>query len=362
LCKSFHGPEGRPAEQEDESAMYHFRNDYSEGCHPKVLEALTSVNSESVIGYGKDEYCAKCAGLIRELCGAPQADVQFMVGGTQTNFTAIGAFLRPWESVICPHTGHVNGHEAGAVEGMGHKLLPVRTPGDGKLSPALIQPVVESCRDEHVTKPRLVYISDATETGSVYTKAELTALSKRCRADGLLLFLDGARLGCAFAAKQNDLTLQDLAELTDAFYIGGTKNGALMGEALVIVNPQLQPDFFRMKKREGAVLAKGWLLGVQFQALLEDGLYWKLAAHAVNMAQYLQGGLRNLGIPLMVDSPTNQIFPILPSSLLPRLDELCTYEVWGEADESHSTIRLVTSFATKQKDVEGFLAAMKNLG
>lgn len=341
--------------------MYFFRNDYSVGCHPAVLEALSKANPEYVVGYGMDPYCKKAADLIRELCAAPNADVQFMIGGTQTNFTAVAAFLRPWESVITPVSGHVNGHEAGAVEATGHKLLQAHTGANGKLSPDAIKAFVEECRDVHLTKPKLVYISDATETGGVYSKAELTALSQCCKENDLLLFLDGARLGCALVSQHNDLTLPDLAELTDAFYIGGTKNGAMMGEALVITNPQLQGDFFRIKKQLGAVLAKGWLLGIQFQTLLTDGLYFKLARHAVEMAQYLQGGLRNLGIPMMVDSPTNQIFPIVPNTLLPHLDELCAYEVWGKADDEHTIVRFVTSFATPMESVEGLLADLKDL-
>ncbi|MCI8474811.1 MAG: aminotransferase class I/II-fold pyridoxal phosphate-dependent enzyme [Oscillospiraceae bacterium] len=341
--------------------MYHFRNDYSVGCHPAVLEALAAVNQESVIGYGQDDYCKKSADLIRELCHAPQASVEFMIGGTQANFTAIAAFLRPWESVISPVSGHINGHESGAVEATGHKIIPVHTPINGKLSPTLIRPVLQECEDTHLTKPRLVYISNATETGGVYTKAELTELSLFCRRHGLILFLDGARFGCALTSKVNDMTPADIAELTDAFYIGGTKNGAMMGEALVITDPALQGEFFRMKKQRGAVLAKGWLLGVQFYALLKDGLYFKIARNAVEVAQYLQGGLKNLGIPMMVDSPTNQIFPIVPNTLLPHLDELCSYEVWGKADDDHTVIRLVTSFATPLASADGLLKAIKDL-
>ena len=341
--------------------MYQFRNDYSVGCHPAVLEALSMVNDEHVIGYGSDPYCEECADLIRSLCHAPQAAVEFMIGGTQTNFTAIAAFLRPWESVISPASGHINGHESGAVEATGHKILAVHTAANGKLTPDLIFPVLEECKDTHLTKPRLVYISNATETGGVYTKAELTELSFFCRRNGLLLFLDGARLGCALACQHNDMTLADIAQLTDAFYIGGTKNGTMMGEALVITDPALQEDFFRMKKQRGAVLAKGWLLGVQFYALLKDGLYFQIARNAVEVAQYLQGGLKNLGIPMMVDSPTNQIFPIVPDSLLPHLDKLCTYEVWGRADQDHTVVRFVTSFATPLSSADGLLKAIKNL-
>ena len=341
--------------------MYHFRNDYSVGCHPAVLDALAALNTESFIGYGQDDICNECADLIRTQCAAPQAAVEFMIGGTQANFTAIAAFLRPWESVICPASGHINGHEAGAVEATGHKLIPVRTPASGKLSPALLQPVLDECEDAHLTRPRLVYISNATETGGVYSKLELTELSLFCRRHGLILFLDGARLGCALAATCNDLSLADIAGLTDAFYIGGTKNGAMMGEALVITDPALQEDFFRIKKQRGAVLAKGWLLGVQFRALLQDGLYFRIARNAVEVAQYLQGGLKNLGFPMMVDSPTNQIFPIVPNTLLDKLSQICTYEIWGPADETHSVIRFVTSFATPLSAADGLLKELKNL-
>ena len=204
-----------------------------------------------------------------------------------------------------------------------------------------------------------MYISDATETGGVYTKAELTALSDFCRSHGLLLFLDGARLGAAFAAESSDLTLPDLARLTDAFYIGGTKNGALMGEALVIVAPALQEGFFRFKKQRGAVLAKGWLLGLQFQTLLEDGLYWTIARHAVDMAQALKTGLEALGLPMAPRSASNMVFPVVPDRLLPVLDKLCTYEVWTRQDADHTVVRLVTSFATRSADVEGFLSDLK---
>ena len=339
--------------------MYNFRNDYSEGALPEVLAALSATNLENNPGYGADPYCARAAALIREQCACPGADVQFLIGGTQTNFTAVCAFLRPWEGVICAATGHVNGHEAGAVEATGHKLFQVETLPDGKLAPAHILPIVEECRNEHVTKPGMVYISNATESGMIYTRAELTALSACCKENGLLLFLDGARLGVALAAGENDITLPDLSRCCDAFYIGGTKNGALMGEALVIVNPALQPDFFRVKKQRGGVLAKGWLLGVQFEALLKDGLYWRAARHAVDMAQKLQSGLECLGISMMVHSPTNQVFAVVPDALLPRLDSLCTYEVWSRQDEAHSVVRFVTSFATREETVTGFLSALK---
>ena len=341
---------------------YLFRNDYSFGAHPKVLSALAETSLERNVGYGDDAYCDRAKALIRDLCQCPQAEVQFLIGGTQTNFTAIAAFLRPWEGVVAADSSHINGHEVGAVEATGHKILQVCAGADGKIRPEQIEPILERHRDEHLVKPRLVEIADATESGMVYTKAELTALSEFCREHDLLLFLDGARLGCALASGANDLTLADLARLTDAFYIGGTKNGALMGEALVISNPALQGDFFRIKKQLGAVLAKGWLLGVQFEALLKDGLYFEMARHANAMAARLQSGLKAKGWKLWVDSPTNQVFPIVPDSLKPQIDAVCHYEDWCPADgPGHTIIRFVTCFNTEKSDVDGLLAALPTL-
>lgn len=338
--------------------MFQFRNDYSVGAHPHVLAALSETNLEGIIGYGADDYCTKCADLIRQLCAAPGADVQFLIGGTQTNFTAIAAFLRPWEGVICAQSGHINGHEGGAVEATGHKLFQVPAGPDGKLTPAMLEPVVAACADPHMAKAAMVYISDATETGGVYRLDELEALSAYCRTHGLLLFLDGARLGSALTAPDNDVTLPDLARLCDAFYIGGTKNGALMGEALVIVKASLQEEFFRIKKQQGAVLAKGWLLGVQFQALLEKGLYWDMARHANDMAHRLQQGLMDKGYAMLNTTTSNQIFPILPKALLATLDRVCTYEIWQALDQDRVAVRFVTSFHTSQDEVDGLLSAL----
>ena len=339
---------------------YLFRNDYSFGAHPKVLAALAETNLEGNAGYGDDPYCGRAQDLIRDLCQCPQAKVEFLIGGTQTNFTAIAAFLRPWEGVIAAESSHINGHESGAVEATGHKILPLPTGPDGKLTPEQLLPLLERHKDVHLVKPRLVEIADATESGMVYTKAELTALSRLCRDNGLLLFLDGARLGSALASPASDLTLPDLARLTDAFTIGGTKNGALMGEALVITDPALQPDFFRIKKQRGAVLAKGWLLGAQFEALLKDGLYFEMARHANAMAARLQAGLKALGWTLWVDSPTNQVFAVVDAAAKARLDAICAYEEWCPAQEpGHTVIRLVTCFATAPEDVDGLLAALR---
>lgn len=343
--------------------MFRFRNDYSQGAHPRVLEAVAACNLEGNDGYGADPHCARAAGLIRALCAAPDAAVHFFVGGTAANLTAIAAFLRPWECVLAPDTGHINVHEGGAAESTGHKILGLPTP-DGKLRPRDLEPVLERCRDTAMVLPRMVYISDATEVGTVYSKAELAALSAFCRGHDLLLFLDGARLATGLTCESCEdcedhaLTLPDLAALTDAFYIGGTKNGALMGEAMVLANPELQAHFFRAMKQRGAVLAKGFLLGAQFEALLEDGLYWDLGRHANAMAQKLRAGLAAKGVEFLVDSPTNQLFPIFAKEQLPRLEELCSFEVWEDVDEGHTAVRFVTSFATSPEEVDGLVAAL----
>lgn len=341
--------------------MYNFRNDYSHGAHPEVLKALEKTNLEGNVGYGQDGWCEKAADKIRAACKAPQAQVEFLVGGTQTNFVAIAAMLRPWESVICPQTAHINGHESGAVEGTGHKLIQLPVGSDGKLKAEQIPPVVEAHADPHLTLPRLVYISQATENGTVYTKAELNALSQVCKAHGLLLYCDGARLGVALTSPACDVTLADMAELCDAFYIGGTKNGALMGEALVFCRPELGREFFRMKKQTGSVLAKGWLLGAQFDALFTDDLYWNMARQANDRADRLQAGLKLLGVELMVESTTNQVFPILPNETVEKLRETCAFEVWCPAGEGKSVVRFVCDFATTPEDVYGLLAAIREL-
>ena len=333
--------------------MYSFRNDYSEGVHPKVLAALSETNLVQTCGYGLDPYCADAAALIRDLCAAPEADVHFLVGGTQTNLVVLDALLASYESVIAAHTGHINVHETGAIEATGHKVCTVSS-SDGKLTPALVDTVVRGHSSEHMVLPRVVYISDTTEVGTVYTKAELTALRDYCNAHGLYLFLDGARLGAALTSPKNDLSLQDLARLTDAFYIGGTKNGLLFGEALVMTTPC--PHFRWHMKQRGAILAKGRLLGVQFQAILEDGLYFDLARHANDLAFRLRDGITALGYPCPVPSPSNQQFPVLPNRVVAKLQELgYEFEIDHAVDDDHTCIRLVTSWATPETAVEEFL-------
>jgi len=333
--------------------MYSFRNDYSEGAHPKVLEALTATNFVQTCGYGLDPYCAEAAARIRELCAAPEADVHFLVGGTQTNFLVLDALLAPYEAVIAAHTGHINVHETGAVEATGHKVCTVFAP-DGKLTPQLVDTVVQGHSSEHMVLPRVVYISNTTEVGTIYTKAELTALREYCDAHGLYLFLDGARLGSALTSPFSDLTLPDLAQLTDAFYIGGTKNGVLFGEALVMTTPC--PHFRWHMKQRGAMLAKGRLLGVQFKTILEDGLYFDLARHANDLAFRLRDGIAALGYPFPVPSPSNQQFPVFPNSVVKGLQEMgYEFEIDHAEGAEHTCIRLVTSWATPESAVERFL-------
>ncbi len=341
--------------------MYYFMNDYSEGCLPQVLEALTRTNMESTTGYGLDPYCEAAAETIRARFACPAAAVHFLVGGTQTNFTAISAFLRPWEAVIAADSAHIFVHETGAVEARGHKVYALATP-DGKLTPELIQKAVRDHQigaDEHMVLPKMVYLSQSTELGTVYTKAELTAIHETCQALSLYLYLDGARLGAALTSRPCDLECEDLPRLCDAFYLGGTKNGLLFGEALVIVNPALQPYFRNMIKQNGGMLAKGRLLGVQFSALLADDLWLKAARHANEMAERLSRGIVAAGYPLYVSSPTNQVFAVLPIDAAKALEKEFAFEFSARCDEAHEVYRFVTSWATKVEAVDALCRALK---
>lgn len=340
--------------------MYSFTNDYAEGAHPRILNALMESNLQQTVGYGEDQYCLEAAELIKEKMGRQDVDIHFIPGGTQTNLVAISAFLRPHEAVIAPLTGHVEVHETGAIEATGHKIIPMAGK-EGKLSPADVKQAVAVHTDEHMVKPRLVYISNATEIGSIYTKGELTALSDFCREHKLLLFMDGARLGSALVSSQNDLTLHDIANLVDAFYIGGTKNGALLGEALVICTDSLKEDFRYHIKQKGALLAKGRLLGIQFRELFRDDLFFELAEHANKLAAKIQDALREAGCSFLLHSPSNQIFPILPNQLIKELEKSYSFNIWDRVDANHSIIRLVTSWATKEDVVDGFIADFKKI-
>ncbi len=340
--------------------MYRFTNDYSEGAHPQILQALIETNLEQTIGYGEDKYTLEAAELMKRHIGRSDVDIHLIPGGTQTNLIAISAFLRPHEAVIAPLTGHVEVHETGAIEATGHKIIPM-VGVEGKLRPENVRDAVQAHTDEHMVKPRLVYISNATEVGSIYTKDELVALSHTCRELKLLLFMDGARLGSALTSCKNDLTLGEIAGLVDAFYIGGTKNGALIGEALVLCTDSLKEDFRFHIKQKGALLAKGRLLGIQFRELFRDNLFFELAEHANAMAAKIQDVLVALDCPLLLHSPSNQLFPIMPNTVIAELEKDYAFEVQKRVDGEHSMIRLVTSWATRESSVDEFIADLQKL-
>lgn len=334
---------------------YSFLNDYSEGAHPNILNALTESNLIQENGYGLDTYSLAAQELIRKAVNNTEVDVHFVQGGTPANLLCLSSMLKPYESIISANTGHINTHEVGAIEATGHRIDAI-TVSDGKLAPELMQRLLEEHEDEHMVKPKVVFISNSTEVGTIYTKAELTALSHFCRKNNLYLYMDGARLGSALTAAGNDLSLADICALTDMFYIGGTKNGALLGEAIMISNPTLKQDFRRMMKQRGALLAKGRILGIQFAELFKGNLYFELAKHANAMANKLRQGLLKGGFSFLTDSPTNQIFPILPNTVIKKLHTLYGFYTWVPVDDKTSAIRLVTSWATKEEFVDNFLA------
>lgn len=341
--------------------MLHFDCDYMEGAHPAIIERLVETNLDQTPGYGVDRFCESARSRIREACGAPRAEVFFLVGGTQTNAVVLDQLLRPYEGVVAADTGHINGHEAGAVEACGHKILQLPSV-DGKLSAESVDAFWRAWQEneswDHVVAPGAVYISHPTEHGTLYGLNELKALSRVCAERGMRLFLDGARLGYGLAASGTDVTLPDIARLVDAFYIGGTKVGALFGEAVVFPKPELAGHFFTMMKRRGAVLAKGRMLGIQFDALFEDGRYIDIARHAVALAQRLAEGFLAKGYELAWASPTNQQFVVMSRADLARLREFATFEVWEPVDDDAVVARFVTSWATRDEDVEAFLARL----
>ena len=342
--------------------MIYFTSDYTEGCHPRILDRMVRTNFEQTSGYGTDYHCQNAARYILAQCGREDARVHFLVGGTQTNLTLMAAALRPHQGAVCAESGHIHVHETGAVEATGHKCLTLPSP-DGKITAAQVRELVRLHREdesmEHTVQPKLVYISNPTEYGTIYSLAELEALSAACRELGMYLFVDGARLGYGLKCRENDVTLRDLARLCDAFYIGGTKVGALFGEALVLTHPSLQEDFRYLIKQHGGMLAKGRLLGIQFETLFEDGLYWEISEHALKMADILRAALTEAGLPMQVESPTNQLFPIVPDTLLAKLREKYAVTYMNRVDESRSCIRLCTSWATREEDVRAFCADLK---
>ncbi len=339
--------------------MLFFRNDYGNGAHPAVMDALCKTNLELTVGYGMDDYCQKATDIIRNLTSCPAADVHYIVGGTQANKLLIGAVLRPWEAVIAPASGHIQVHEAGAIEHNGHRIYLCPSP-DGKLTPAMVETLcAQYCQDETAVAPKVVYISNTTELGTVYSLEELQALRAVCDKWNLWLYCDGARLACAMAV--TGTTYADYAACCDAFTIGGTKNGLLFGEALVIVNPALQPNFRRCMKQQGAMLAKGRLLGVQYCAALENGLYTELGNRSILAAQQLSAGLKALQIPMLIDSPSNQLFPILPHSVVEAMGQQVSFEHWSNVDDTHDCIRFVTAWHTTEEEVSALLNLLKQL-
>ena len=340
--------------------MIHFRNDYSAGAHPAVLAALTETNLELTAGYGCDPYCESAAKTIRTLCKTPHAEVHFLVGGTQVNKTVIAAALRPYEAVIAAHTGHICVHETGAIENNGHKIIHCPSP-DGKVTPDMIRSVMDTHSGEHMVVPRLVYISNTTEVGTVYNREELSELHIICDKYDLLLYCDGARLASAMTSKGNDTDFADYADFCDAFTIGGTKNGLLFGEALIITNKALSTGFRHCMKQQGAILAKGRLLGVQFDAILKDNLYLELGAHANRLAERLTDGLTAMNVPFLAQSPSNQVFPIFPNEVVAELEKNFTFEIQERIDANHTCIRFVTAWCSTDEDVTALLDAIKKL-
>lgn len=342
--------------------MIRFNCDYNEGAHPRIMDALVNTNMVQTVGYGQDEYCEAAREAIKRVCGCPEAEVHFLVGGTQANLTVIASILRPHQAVLSVKEGHINVHETGAIEACGHKVMTIEG-RDGKLTGEQIREAYklhwEDGAHEHMTQPKMVYISNPTELGTLYTKAELEDISHACKDCNLYLFLDGARLGYGLMSDGSDITMEDLAKCCDVFYIGGTKVGALFGEAVVITNKMLQEDFRYIIKQKGGMLAKGRLLGIQFLELFKDGLYFEISKHAIDMAKLLKNGLKEIGYNFYVESVTNQQFVIVPDEKLKELDGKYGYEYQMRYDETSSVVRFCTSWATKEENVLKLLEDMK---
>lgn len=338
---------------------FSFKNDYSEGCHPNILQALLSSNLEQQAGYGEDQYSLEAKELIKRKIKNQDSEVYFVSGGTQANLIVISSILRPYQCVVSAGTGHILNNETGAIEATGHKILSIPKE-DGKLTPADIIPVLEEHRNvPHQVMPKLVYISNSTELGTVYTGKELEDLSVFCRKNNLFLFMDGARIGHALTAETSDLTLEKVAALTDIFYLGGTKNGALIGEAIIINNKGLQQDFAFNIKQKGALLAKGRLLGIQFLELMKNDLYFGLAKHANQQAMKMKKAMKERGVPFLSETFTNQIFPVLHNDLIRKLSEKFEFYIWKKMDDRSSAIRLITSWNTDDEPVNTFIEIIK---
>ena len=338
---------------------YSFRSDYCELAHPEVLEAFCAVGKTQFTGYGLDEFSFRAAEIIKDMTEAPTADVHFICGGTHANLTIISSVLRPHEAVIATDKGHIFVHEAGAIEATGHKICAVKD-SRGKLGVVNIENTLKAHDDDQMVSPRLVYISQTTETGTIYSKAELTAIFETCRKNGLYLFIDGARLGTALNSHVSDLTYADIASNADVFYIGGTKNGALFGEAIVVNNDTMKKDFRTILRQRGALVSKGAALGIQFEELLKDGLYDKLAKHANAMALKMADGIIDAGYELMNPVETNMLFPVFPEKVAEALRENYEFYDWEKTHDT-ITVRLVTSCATPESVVDKFIADLKKI-
>lgn len=335
--------------------MLSFESDYTTGAHPEILRRLAETNLEPQSGYGSDEYCRSAAEKIKAACACDEAEVQFLVGGTQTNVLVADAMLQSWEGVICAETGHIHAHEAGALEFTGHKTLPLPA-HDGKLDAGEVRKWIEvfyaDGNHDHMIFPGMVYISHPTEYGTLYTKDELTALSEVCRAYDIPLFLDGARLGYGLQSYNTDLTLPDIARLCDVFYIGGTKVGALCGEAVIFTKGNMPKHMLTTVKQHGALLAKGRLLGVQFDALFSDNLYFRISRHAIDMAERLKALFRDKGYVFFKETDTNQQFIVLENSKMEQLKQQVRFSFWERADDTHTVVRFATSWSTTEQDIE----------
>lgn len=333
---------------------FSFKNDYSEGCHPNILQSLLLNNTDQQAGYGEDQYSLQAKELIKERIKSPVSEIYFVSGGTQANLIVISSLLKPYQCVISASTGHILNNEAGAIEATGHKVLGIETE-DGKISPSDIIPILENHSNvPHQVMPKLVYISNSTELGTIYQAKELEELSAFCKKQNLYLFMDGARLGHGLTAEISDLSIEKVAELTDIFYLGGTKNGALIGEAIIINNPAIQEDFGFNIKQKGALLAKGRLLGIQFLELMKNDLYFDLAKHANQQAMKMKNAMAERGIQFLSDTYTNQIFPVISNEMIEILSEKFEFYVWKKIDEKYSAIRLITSWSTSDEAVDSF--------
>lgn len=338
--------------------MIRFDSDYTEGCIPEILIALTNSNDEQTIGYGKDDHCLNAAKLIKQAIKHDDADIHFMVGGTQTNIAVITAILKHYQGAICAESGHINAHETGALEAVGHKCLTLTT-SNGKITAeqvdTLIQNHYNDASAEHTVQPGIVYISFPTESDTLYSKQELTELYAVCQTHNIPLFIDGARLGYGLMAKNNDMTFENIANLCDVFYIGGTKVGALFGECIVILNDLYKKDFRYSIKQHGGMLAKGRMLGIQFEELFKDNRYLTISKHAIDMADILTEGFQSKGYSFFFPAETNQLFPIFENIKLEELSQEFAFTPWIKINETHTVVRFVTSFATKRKNVEYLL-------